>query len=80
MGASPRMSDTALLNAYKEIFLLDLRDKIGRDERNARIVALRETLAAGLSFEERDALATQAAEWAREVADEVFFSPSRKWQ
>ena len=74
------MSDTALLDAYKEILLLELRHEIDRDERNARIVALRKTLAVGLSFEERDALATQAAEWVREVADEVFFSPSRKWQ
>jgi hypothetical protein len=61
--------------------LLFLRGKITRDERDARIVALRDTSAAtGLSFEERDALASEAANRAGDIIDAAYFSPSRTWQ
>jgi hypothetical protein len=76
------MNDIAeLRKAYEEIMLLSLRGKITREERIARIIALRDSPAAiGLSFEERDAIANEAVERAIEIIDEVYFSQSGKWQ
>lgn len=69
-----------LLEAYKAIALLFLRDQITREERDARIVASRDTpMAAGLTFEERDALANKAVWWAAEILDEIYFAGST-WQ
>ena len=62
--------------------LQELRGKITREERIARIIALRDSpLAAGLSFAERDALANEAVERAASIVDEVHFSGSGgSWQ
>jgi hypothetical protein len=50
-------------------------------ERNARIILLRDDPAtAGLSFEQRDAIANKAVERAAEIMDEVYFSESGRWQ
>jgi hypothetical protein len=49
-----------LKEAYQAIFLAYFHHQIDRNEREARVVALRDTLGAGLSFEERDAVANEA--------------------
>ena len=76
------MTDIAeLRKAYEAIFLLSQRGEITREERNARIVALRDSsAAAGLSFEQRNAIANEAVERAAEITDEVWFSQSGRWQ
>jgi len=75
-------SDIAeLRRAYEEVMLLFLRDKITRAERDARIIALHNTpAAAGLSSEQRNAIASEAVTRARDLIDEVYFSESGKWQ
>jgi hypothetical protein len=66
---------TTLLEAYEAIYLAELRGEIDRRERDARIVALRDSpLAAGLSFEQREAKAKRANDRAAEIIDEVFHS------
>jgi hypothetical protein len=76
------MPDIASLRkAFEAIVLLELRDKITREERRARIVALwASPAAAGLSSEQRNAIAKQAVERAAETTDEVHFSKSGRWQ
>jgi hypothetical protein len=71
-----------LQNAYEAIMLLSLRGEITREERNARIVALRDApAAAGMSREQREAIANKAVARAAEIFDEVHFSPSGgRWQ
>lgn len=70
-----------LQKAYEAIFLARLRDEITLDERNARIIALRDTpIAAGLSFEERDAIANKAALNAEAIFNEAEESPGGRWQ
>ncbi|MET4233250.1 hypothetical protein ABIA85_006543 [Bradyrhizobium sp. LA6.10] len=55
-----------LKQAYEAIFLAEFRGKIDRTERIARIIALRDSpLAAGFSFEERDAIANGAVSTVR---------------
>ena len=75
------MSSKELLGAYETIMLLSMKGNITREEHNARIVALRDSpLAKGLTFKQRDALATKAAKRAAEIIDEVYFSESGTWQ
>jgi hypothetical protein len=70
-----------LLRAYEAVFRAELRNQIDRAECIARIIALRDSpLAAGLSFEERDALADEAAASVTKSQDEVHFSASGRWQ
>jgi hypothetical protein len=70
-----------LKQAYEAIALAELRGQIDRTERIARIIALRDSpLAAGFSFEERDAIANEAVESAAEIMDDVHFSASGRWQ
>lgn len=70
-----------LTQAYEAIFLAEFRGQIDRTERIARIIALRDSpLAADFSFEERDAIASEAVESAVEITDDVYFSASGKWQ
>jgi hypothetical protein len=70
-----------LKQAYEAIFLTEFRGQIDRTERIARVIALRDSpLAAGFSFEERDAIANKAVESAAEITDDVHFSASGKWQ
>jgi hypothetical protein len=71
---------TELQNAYEAIFLKEYRGEIDREERNARIVALRETLAAGLTFDQRNAIANKAVYSVAEISDEVNATPGGKWQ
>ena len=73
---------TKLLQAYAVIMLQHMRGAIGREERNARIVALRESpAAAGLSFKERDAIANEAVEQVTDMLDEVHFEGGGgRWQ
>jgi len=71
---------TELQTAYAAILLKELRGEIDREERNARIVALRETLSAGLTFDQRNAIANRAVIAVAEIADEVYFGPGGKWQ
>ena len=68
--------------SYEAIFLAYFRRKIDRGERNARIVALRDSpQAEGLSHEEREVIANDAVTRAADIMDEVHFSPSRgTWQ
>lgn len=78
---SHRIANTDLAAAYEAIMLLFFRRKITREERNARIVSLRDDpAAAGLSFEQRNAIANKAVERAAEIMDEVYFSESGRWQ
>jgi hypothetical protein len=59
-----------LLKAYEGVMLLALRRKITREERNARLVAVRDIgVAAGLTFEGRDAIANEAVRRMAEVID-----------
>jgi hypothetical protein len=70
-----------LLRAYEIVMMQFFRGKITREERNARIIALRDTTAAaGLSFEERDALANKAVEQVAEILDDAALGPSGRWQ
>jgi hypothetical protein len=71
-----------LQDAYTAIFLAELRGQIDRDERIARIIALRDSpLASVLSFEERDAVASEASRVAADIIDDAYFSPSGgTWQ
>jgi hypothetical protein len=67
---------------YEAIILLFLRGKISREERNARIIALRDHPSTeGMSFEQRDALAKAALERVIDILDEVHFKGGgAKWQ
>lgn len=70
-----------LKRAYEAIFLAEFRRQIDRTERIARVIALSDSqLAAGLSFEESDAIANEAVASVMEIEDEVYFSASGKWQ
>jgi hypothetical protein len=69
-----------LQNAYLAIFLKEYRGEIDRAERIVRIVALRETLAADLTFDQRNAIANKAAYSLAEISDEVNATPGGKWQ
>lgn len=71
-----------LFDAYVAIYLAETRGEITREERGKRIIALRDTpAAAGLTFEQRDAIANKAVEHVMEITDEVYFSPSKgRWQ
>jgi hypothetical protein len=68
-----------LSRQYETIILLFLRGKISREERNARIIALRDHPSAqDMSFEQRDALAKHALERVIDILDEVHFEGG--WQ
>jgi hypothetical protein len=70
-----------LKQTYEAIFMAEFRGQIDRTERIACIIALRDNpLAAGFSFEERDAIANEAVESVAEITDDVHFSASGKWQ
>ena len=72
----------ALRDAYEAIFLRSLRREITREQRNAMVVALRDTpMAAGLTFAQRDAIANEAVRRAAEIMDQVYFEGGGgKWQ
>jgi hypothetical protein len=72
----------ALRDAYEAIFLRYLRGEITREQRNAMVVALRDTpMAAGLTFAQRDAIANEAVEQVMEIMDQVYFEGGGgKWQ
>ena len=71
-----------LQRAYAAIFLAEFRKEITREERVARVVALRDSPhAAGMTFSQRNAIAVKATRDAIKIIDEVWFSPSKgRWQ
>ena len=69
-----------LRNAYEAIALRYFRHEITREQRNAMVIALRDSpAAAGLTFEQRDAIANEASKRAADIIDEVYFSNSGRW-
>ncbi len=70
-----------LQKACEAIALLEMRGKITREERNARLVALWNSPAAvGLSTKEREAIVNKGIRRVMEILDEVRFSESGRWQ